>query len=81
LIFLLHFSSKFILNSHTDTLRRGQEGHVRAERDIPKSALFLNSAGEAEWIFRLYYSFQNRDNQDLNLATQLSFTRLNVFND
>jgi tRNA A-37 threonylcarbamoyl transferase component Bud32 len=44
----------------TDMLRKGQEGHVRAERDILKSAS-LNSAGGAEWIVRLYYSFQDRD--------------------
>lgn len=43
-------------------LRKGQEGHVRAERDILKSASLVNSAGGAEWIVRLYYSFQDRDN-------------------
>ncbi|KAJ7878279.1 kinase-like domain-containing protein, partial [Mycena leptocephala] len=37
-----------------DTLRR-QEGHVRTERDILKSALLLNIAGEAEWIIRLEF--------------------------
>ena len=41
-------------------LRKGQEGHVRAERDILKSAS-LNSAGGAEWIVRFHYSFQDRD--------------------
>ncbi|KAJ7188052.1 kinase-like protein [Mycena filopes] len=46
----------------TDMLRKGQEGHVRAERDILKSASLVNSAGGAEWIVRLYYSFQDRDN-------------------
>lgn len=43
-------------------LRKGQEGHVRAERDILKSASQVNSPGAAEWIVRLYYSFQDRDN-------------------
>jgi protein-serine/threonine kinase len=42
-------------------LRKGQEGHVRAERDILKSASLVNSAGGADWIVRLYYSFQDRD--------------------
>ncbi|PPQ62918.1 hypothetical protein CVT24_006158 [Panaeolus cyanescens] len=44
-----------------DMLRKGQEGHVRAERDILKSASLVNSPGGAEWIVRLYYSFQDRD--------------------
>ena len=42
-------------------LRKGQEGHVRAERDVLKSAALVNSPGGAEWIVRLYYSFQDRD--------------------
>lgn len=45
----------------TDMLRKGQEGHVRAERDILKSASLVHSPGGAEWIVRLYYSFQDRD--------------------
>lgn len=43
-------------------LRKGQEGHVRAERDVLKSASLVSSPGTAEWIVRLYYSFQDRDN-------------------
>ncbi|KAF5370604.1 hypothetical protein D9758_001887 [Tetrapyrgos nigripes] len=46
----------------TDMLRKGQEGHVRAERDILKSASLVTSPGGAEWIVRLFYSFQDRDN-------------------
>ncbi|KAF8894073.1 kinase-like protein [Infundibulicybe gibba] len=46
----------------TDMLRKGQEGHVRAERDILKSASLVNTPGGAEWIVRLHYSFQDRDN-------------------
>ncbi|KAJ7217795.1 kinase-like protein [Mycena pura] len=46
----------------TDMLRKGQEGHVRAERDILKSASLVSSPGGAEWIVRLYYSFQDRHN-------------------
>lgn len=45
-----------------DMLRKGQEGHVRAERDILKSASSVHSPGGAEWIVRLWYSFQDRDN-------------------
>ncbi|OAX41063.1 kinase-like protein [Rhizopogon vinicolor AM-OR11-026] len=45
-----------------DMLRKGQEGHVRAERDILKSASMVTSPGGAEWIVKLHYSFQDRDN-------------------
>ncbi|KAH8119243.1 kinase-like protein [Phellopilus nigrolimitatus] len=45
----------------TDMLRKGQEGHVRAERDILKSAALVSNPGGAEWIVRLFYSFQDRD--------------------
>jgi protein-serine/threonine kinase len=43
-------------------LRKGQEGHVRAERDVLKSASLVSSPGGAEWIVRLHYSFQDMDN-------------------
>ena len=43
-------------------LRKGQEGHVRAERDVLKSASLVSSPGCAEWIVRLHYSFQDMDN-------------------
>lgn len=46
----------------TDMLRKGQEGHVRAERDVLKSASLVSSPSSAEWIVRLFYSFQDRDN-------------------
>ena len=42
-------------------LRKGQEGHVRAERDLLKSASLVNTPGGADWIVRLFYSFQDRD--------------------
>ncbi|OBZ68200.1 Serine/threonine-protein kinase CBK1 [Grifola frondosa] len=45
----------------TDMLRKGQEGHVRAERDILKSASLVSSPGGAEWIVRMHYSFQDRE--------------------
>lgn len=43
-------------------LRKGQEGHVRAERDLLKSASLVSSPGGADWIVKLHYSFQDRDN-------------------
>ena len=43
-------------------LRKGQEGHVRAERDVLKSASLVSSPGSAEWIVRMHYSFQDMDN-------------------
>ncbi|KAJ7594009.1 kinase-like domain-containing protein [Mycena floridula] len=46
----------------TDMLRKGQEGHVRAERDILRSASLVSSPRGAEWIVKLFYSFQDRDN-------------------
>ena len=42
-------------------LRKGQEGHVRAERDVLKSAALVTNPGGAEWIVRMFYSFQDRD--------------------
>ena len=56
-------------------LRKGQEGHVRAERDVLKSASLVNSPGGAEWIVRLYYSFQDRDNLYL-VSNQPVFRKL-----
>ena len=41
-------------------LRKGQEGHVRAERDVLKSAALIGGAG-SDWIVKLFYSFQDRD--------------------
>lgn len=41
-----------------DMLRKGQEGHVRAERDLMTSA---SSASNARWIVKLVYSFQDVD--------------------
>lgn len=55
-------------------LRKGQEGHVRAERDVLKSAALVNSPGGGEWIVRLYYSFQDRDN--LYLVSYFSLCHL-----
>ena len=42
-------------------LRKGQEGHVRAERDVLKGAAQITSPGEAQWIVKMYSSFQDRD--------------------
>jgi hypothetical protein len=52
----------FIQLRRADILRKGQEGQVRAECDVLKSALLVSSMGGAEWIVRLHYSFQDRDN-------------------
>lgn len=43
-------------------LRKGQEGHVRAERDVLKAASLVHSPGDAEWIVKMHYSFQDSDN-------------------
>ncbi|KAH7108074.1 kinase-like protein [Auriculariales sp. MPI-PUGE-AT-0066] len=45
----------------TDMLRKGQEGHVRAERDVLKAAAMAATPNGSEWIVRLFYSFQDRD--------------------
>ena len=42
-------------------LRKGQEGHIRAERDILKAASISGMPNGADWIVKLYYSFQDRD--------------------
>ncbi|KAN0061854.1 hypothetical protein ACQY0O_005847 [Thecaphora frezii] len=41
-----------------DMLRKGQEGHVRAERDLMTSA---SASANAKWIVKLVYSFQDVD--------------------
>ena len=41
-----------------DMLRKGQEGHVRAERDLMTSA---SASTNAKWIVKLVYSFQDVD--------------------
>ena len=43
-------------------LRKGQEGHVRAEREVLKAASLVPSLGSHEWIVKLHYSFQDREN-------------------
>ncbi|KAJ6626330.1 hypothetical protein B0H10DRAFT_1941893 [Mycena sp. CBHHK59/15] len=58
----LYAMKQWLILIKTDMLRKGQEGHVRAEHDILKPASLVNSAEGAEWIVRLYYSFQDRDN-------------------
>jgi protein-serine/threonine kinase len=52
-------------------LRKGQEGHVRAERDVLKYASLVSPPGGAEWIVRLHYSFQDRDH--LYLVSLIAF--------
>lgn len=43
-------------------LRKGQEGHVRAEREVLKAASLVPVPGGADWIVKLHYSFQDQDN-------------------
>ncbi|GAA6020257.1 hypothetical protein JCM11491_003867 [Sporobolomyces phaffii] len=42
-----------------DMLRKGQEGHVRAERDLLAKA--VSAGGGTRWTVRLAYSFQDQD--------------------
>jgi protein-serine/threonine kinase len=60
-----------------DMLRKGQEGHVRAERDVLKAASLVHSPGGAEWIVKMYYSFQDRDNLYLVGDTKFSSSDIN----
>jgi hypothetical protein len=61
------FRRFFILNflvvklRKTDMLRKGQEGHVRAERDVLKGAALVTTPSNAQWIVKMFYSFQDRD--------------------
>jgi protein-serine/threonine kinase len=42
-------------------LRKGQEGHVRAERDVLRAASLVASPAGGDWIVKMFYSFQDRD--------------------
>jgi protein-serine/threonine kinase len=42
-------------------LRKGQEGHVRAEREVLKGASLVTTPNSAQWIVKMFYSFQDRD--------------------
>lgn len=63
----------------TDMLRKGQEGHVRAERDVLKGAALVGNPNGAEWIVRLFYSFQDRDHLYLVRSHIPPARRLTVF--
>jgi serine/threonine protein kinase len=58
-------------------LRKGQEGHVRAERDVLKGAALVSNPNGAEWIVRLFYSFQDRDHLYLVCAGSSRTDHLN----
>jgi hypothetical protein len=60
-------------------LRKGQEGHVRAERDVLKAAAMSATPAGSEWIVRLFYSFQDRDHLYLvhSRASGVRLSRLN----
>ena len=61
-------------------LRKGQEGHVRAERDVLKAAALIATPSSADWIVRLFYSFQDRDNLYLvRLATLFVRSLANLY--
>lgn len=62
-----------------DMLRKGQEGHVRAERDILKSAALVSSPTGADWIVRLFYSFQDQDHLYLVSFARAVSWRLLIF--
>lgn len=51
-------------------LRKGQEGHVRAEREVLKAASLVPVPGAADWIVKLHYSFQDQDNLYLVSVSQ-----------
>jgi protein-serine/threonine kinase len=55
------YGQKMVKLRKTDMLRRGQEGHVRAERDVLTGAASVVSGGIHQWIVKLFYSFQDRD--------------------
>jgi protein-serine/threonine kinase len=61
-------------------LRKGQEGHVRAERDVLKGAALVANPNGAEWIVRLFYSFQDRDNLYLVSVLVLLWPILTKYN-
>jgi hypothetical protein len=46
-------------------LRKGQEGHVRAEKDLLAAAATASDA-TSRWIVKLHYSFQVRPLVSLN---------------
>jgi len=61
-------------------LRKGQEGHVRAERDVLKNASLVSPPGGADWIVRLFYTFQDRDHLYLvSLVVFLSWRKVDRF--
>jgi hypothetical protein len=53
-------------------LRKGQEGHVRAEREVLKAASLVPIPGAPDWIVKMHYSFQDQDNLYLVRLQSLS---------
>ncbi|EGG02687.1 uncharacterized protein MELLADRAFT_91210 [Melampsora larici-populina 98AG31] len=57
----------------SDMLRKGQEGHVRAERDLMSLA-----SSSSKWIVRLIYSFQDLDHLYLVMEYMIGGDMLNL---
>lgn len=57
----------------SDMLRKGQEGHVRAERDLMSLA-----SSSSKWIVRLLYSFQDLDHLYLVMEYMIGGDMLNL---
>ncbi|KIJ30569.1 hypothetical protein M422DRAFT_267814 [Sphaerobolus stellatus SS14] len=60
-----------------DILRKGQKGHVRAKRDVLKSATLIGETS-SDWTVKLFYSFQDRDQLYLVLEFMGSGDLLNL---
>ncbi|EJT97277.1 kinase-like protein [Dacryopinax primogenitus] len=64
----------------TDMLRKGQEGHVRAEREVLKAAALAGSSRGTDGIVRLFYRqvFQDQDSLYLVLEFMAGGDLLNL---
>ncbi len=58
-------------------LRKGQEGHIRAEKDLLAAAASIGNT-MSSWIVKLHYSFQDVDHLYLVLAYEGGGDLLNL---